>query len=90
MAESYPEMKDLRFTIAHTNGMSEESIQRAINLNMVFAVHSSSRLMSKKRYEGGAKPPPVKKINEMGGIWGLGSDGTTVASPNPFSYNWLG
>lgn len=84
VAESYPEMKDLRFTIAHTNGISEESIQRAINLNMVFAVHSSSRLMSKKRYEGGAKSPPIKKIKEMGGIWGLGSDGTTVASPNPF------
>ncbi len=90
VAESYPEMKDLRFTIAHTNGMSEESIQRAINLNMVFAVHSSSRLMSKKRYESGAKPPPIKKINKMGGIWGLGSDGTTVASPNPFhTIDWV-
>jgi predicted amidohydrolase YtcJ len=27
--------------------------------------------------------PPISSIDELGGIWGLGSDATTVASPNP-------
>lgn len=88
--EDRPKMKDLRFTIAHTDGMSKNSIQRAIDLNMVFAVHSTSRLMTKKQYELGIKPPPARIINEFGGLWGLGSDGTTVASPNPFhTIGWI-
>lgn len=90
IAEEYPKMKDLRFTIAHTDGMSKESIQRAIDLEMVFAVHSTSRLMTKKKYDDGVMPPPAKNINELGGVWGLGSDGTTVASPNPFhTLGWI-
>lgn len=90
IAVTHPQMSNLRFTIAHTNGMSNESIKRAIDLDMVFAVHSSSRQMSKMKYESGAKQPPAKSINELGGIWGLGSDGTTVASPNPFhTIGWL-
>tara|TARA_R110002126_G_scaffold291410_1_gene452201 strand:+ start:2487 stop:4151 length:1665 start_codon:yes stop_codon:yes gene_type:complete len=90
VAEEYPKMKELRFTIAHTDGMSKESIQRAIDLEMVFAVHSTSRLMTKKQHEDGLMPPPASDINELGGLWGLGSDGTTVASPNPFhTIGWI-
>jgi predicted amidohydrolase YtcJ len=34
--------------------------------------------------------PPAKTIHELGGIWGLGSDSTTVASPNPFhTIGWV-
>ena len=86
----YPKMKDLRFTIAHTDGMSKESIQRAMDLEMVFAVHSTSRLMTKTQHEAGLKPPPARDIQALGGLWGLGSDGTTVASPNPFhTIGWI-
>jgi predicted amidohydrolase YtcJ len=69
-----------RWTIAHTNGISERSIGRAVALGMVFAVHSSSRLSA----PGAGAPPPIGTIDRSGGIWGLGSDATTVASPNPF------
>ena len=90
IAVDHPKMKDLRFTIAHTNGMSKESIKRAMDLNLLFAIHSTSRLMNKQGYEVGLKPPPAKDINESGGLWGLGSDGTTMASPNPFhTIGWI-
>lgn len=87
---SHPKMKELRFTIAHTNGMSKESIKRAMDLDILFAIHSTSRLMDKRGYEVGLKPPPARDINELGGLWGLGSDGTTMASPNPFhTLGWV-
>lgn len=86
--QTHPQMADMRFTIAHTNGMSDESIDRAKALGMVFATHSSSRFLSAERIQAagdaGVTQPPIRSINERGGIWGLGSDGTTVASPNPF------
>ena len=76
---------DLRWTIAHTNGISPESIQRANDLGMVYAVHSSSRMLAPEVFASGMRPPPpIRSIQESGGVWGLGSDGTTVASPNPF------
>jgi predicted amidohydrolase YtcJ len=75
---------DMRWTIAHTNGISDESIARANALGMVYAVHSSRRLMTAQQLGMGASVPPVRSIHASGGVWDLGSDGTTVASPNPF------
>ena len=90
VAATHPAMRDLRFTIAHTNGMSRESAEKAIALDMVFAVHSSRRQMSRAAYEAGAVQPPARTINELGGLWGLGSDSTTVGSPNPFhTLGWV-
>lgn len=81
---------ELRWTIAHTNGMSAESIERAIALGVVFATHSSSRLATPEAIARGASTPPFRTIHESGGIWGLGSDATTVASPNPFhNIGWV-
>ena len=81
---------DLRWTIAHTNGISPESIERANALGVVFATHSSSRLATPAAIANGASTPPFRTIHESGGIWGLGSDATTVASPNPFhNIGWV-
>jgi predicted amidohydrolase YtcJ len=73
-------ISDARWTIAHTNGISQRSIDRANALGMVYAVHSSNRLAN----PGTSLPPPIAMIHESGGVWGMGSDSTTVASPNPF------
>jgi predicted amidohydrolase YtcJ len=90
VADTNPAMRDLRFTIAHTNGLSRESVEKAIGLDMVFAVHSSRRQMSRTAFENGAVQPPARTINELGGMWGLGSDSTTVGSPNPFhTLGWV-
>ncbi|MBT5030990.1 MAG: amidohydrolase [Proteobacteria bacterium] len=85
---------DLRLTIAHANGISAESIERARDLGMVFALHSTSRNMTpeaaQRSGEAGTHIPPIKTIHELGAIWGLGSDSTTVASPNPFhALGWV-
>jgi predicted amidohydrolase YtcJ len=90
VAETHPAIRDMRFTIAHTNGMSRESAEKAIDLDMVFAVHSSRRQMSRAAFENGAVQPPARTIDELGGMWGLGSDSTTVGSPNPFhTLGWV-
>jgi predicted amidohydrolase YtcJ len=85
---------DLRWTIAHNNAISPESIQRAKDLGMMFAVHSSRRNVSSEQMQAGGEAalhqPPARTIHELGGIWGLGSDATTVASPNPFhTLGWV-
>ncbi len=90
VAETHPQLLDMRFTLAHTNGMSKESIERAMALGMIFATHSSSRSITTQTYESGHTQPPIRTINEMGGIWGLGSDSTTSNSPNPFhTIGWV-
>ena len=91
--ETHP-IGDSRWTIAHTDGISPDSILRAIDLGMVFAVHASRRNASPQRVrsagEAGLHMPPARTIHELGGVWGLGSDATTVASPNPFhTLGWV-
>jgi predicted amidohydrolase YtcJ len=85
---------DRRWTIAHNNRISPQSIQRAMDLGMVFAVHSSRRTVMPAAISNagadGRRQPPARTIHELGGIWGLGSDATTVASPNPFhTLGWV-
>ncbi|MDG2089166.1 MAG: amidohydrolase [Arenicellaceae bacterium] len=90
VAETHPAMLDMRFTIAHTNGIQPESIERAKALGMVFAVHSSRRQSAQVGSQNPASQPPAQIINDLGGIWGLGSDATTVGSPNPFhTIGWV-
>jgi predicted amidohydrolase YtcJ len=85
---------DMRWTIAHNNMISPQSIQRAMDLGMVFAVHSSRRTVTPAAISNagadGRRQPPARTIHELGGVWGLGSDATTVASPNPFhTLGWV-
>lgn len=80
---------DLRWTLAHNEYISRDSIRRAMDLGMAFAIHSSAGLGAPARasQEGLAavsRVPPISTIHEMGGTWGLGSDGTVVAGYNPF------
>ncbi|MBT5330332.1 MAG: amidohydrolase [Porticoccaceae bacterium] len=90
VAESHPAMLDMRFTIAHTNGIQPASIERAKALGMVFAVHSSRRQSTISGSENPASQPPAQVINDLGGTWGLGSDATTVGSPNPMhTIGWV-
>jgi predicted amidohydrolase YtcJ len=90
VAESHPALKDMRFTIAHTNGIQPESIERAKALGMMFAVHSSRRQSTQSGVDNPASQPPAQVINDLGGVWGLGSDATTVGSPNPFhTIGWV-
>jgi hypothetical protein len=82
-------VRELRWTLAHCEDISDISIDRAIELGVLFALHSSAAQGAVVRAELAdpsvvRRMPPIRVINEKGGIWGLGSDGTVVSGYNPF------
>ncbi|MGB0582578.1 MAG: amidohydrolase [Limisphaerales bacterium] len=77
-------MKDLRWTIAHCDLISGATIKRAKELGLTLAVHNKT---AKPAVEG-RDSPPVAAMEESGIVWGLGSDGTVVATTNPFHTLW--
>lgn len=83
ISEQYP-IKDLRWTLGHLDLVSAETIARAKDLGWVAAVHNHTL---KPPIEGRASPP-IKTIQDSGILWGMGSDGTIVATYNPFHTIW--
>lgn len=77
-------MKDLRWTIAHCDLISRESIQRAKKLGMTLAIHNKTA----KPAVDDRDSPPVSWMEESGIVWGLGSDSTVVSTINPFHSLW--
>jgi hypothetical protein len=77
-------IQDLRWTLGHLDLVSAETIARAKDLGWVAAVHNHTL---KPPIEGIASPP-IKTIQDSGIIWGMGSDGTIVSTPNPFHTIW--
>jgi len=77
-------MKELRWTIAHCDLISEATIKRAQELGLTLAVHNKT---AKPAVEG-RDSPPVGAMQKSGIVWGLGSDGTVVATINPFHALW--
>jgi predicted amidohydrolase YtcJ len=77
----------LRWTLAHAEQASDETIARAKELGVVFALHSSGGLGAVAAAANGAdvsRVPPIRQIEEAGVLWGLGSDGTVVSGYHPF------
>ena len=77
-------MKDLRWTIAHCDLISDKSIERAKELGLTIAVHNKTA----KPAMDGRDSPPIASIQNSGIIWGLGSDSTVVSTINPFHSLW--
>ena len=77
-------MKDLRWTIAHCDLISNESIERAKELGLTIAVHNKTA----KPAMDDRDSPPIASIQDSGIIWGLGSDSTVVSTINPFHSLW--
>jgi predicted amidohydrolase YtcJ len=73
-----------RWTLAHCDKMTIESLERAKKLGLTIALHNHTV----KPAGRGGDSPLVKAIQESGIVWGLGSDGGTVAPINPFSTLW--
>jgi predicted amidohydrolase YtcJ len=75
---------DLRWTLGHVDLISQETVDRAKDLgwNITLANHTV-----KPRLEGQTSPP-ARMIQDSGILWGLGSDGTVVATYNPFHTLW--
>ena len=83
ISREYP-TRDLRWSLGHVDLISEETVRRAkaLGWNITLANHTV-----KPRIEGRASPP-VRMIQDSGILWGLGSDGTVVATYNPFHTIW--
>jgi len=79
----YP-IQDLRWTLGHLDLVSAETIARAKSLGWVAAVHNHTLKPPIK----GVASPPIKTIQDSGILWGMGSDGTIVATYNPFHTIW--
>lgn len=83
IGEQYP-TKDLRWTLGHVDKIKRPTVLRAKELgwNITLANHTA-----KVKIEGMASPP-VRMIQDTGILWGMGSDGTIVATYNPFHVIW--
>ena len=77
-------MKDLRWTIAHCDLISDKSIERAKELGLTIAIHNKTA----KPAMDDRDSPPIASIQDSGIIWGLGSDSTVVSTINPFHSLW--
>lgn len=74
----------LRWTIAHADLITRESVERAKRLGWVIALHNQVV----KPLNPLGETPPVKMIHDSGITYGLGSDGSIVATVNPFLTLW--
>ena len=83
ISKYYP-TRDLRWTLGHVDLISQGTVERAKSLgwNITLANHTV-----KPRVNGRASPP-VRMIQDSGILWGMGSDGTVVATYNPFHTIW--
>lgn len=79
IAKEEPQIKDLRWTIAHANGMTDAEISRAKELGVAIGVHAQARMSFRTQ-----DMPRIGSIARSGVLWGLGSDGAIVSSYNPF------
>jgi hypothetical protein len=83
IAKQYP-IRDLRWTLAHVEWITPELVDRAKKLGWVIAVHNQTV----KPVIAGGNKPPIRMIQDSGIPFGLGSDGTIVATINPFFTIW--
>jgi len=83
VSKDYP-IKDLRWSLGHVDLIEPETVQLAKRLgwNITLANHTLKAPIK------GRVSPPVKMIQDSGILWGLGSDGTVVATYNPFHVIW--
>lgn len=81
--EEHP-TKDLRWTLGHVDKIKRPTVLRAKELgwNITLANHTVKVPIK------GVASPPVRMIQDTGILWGMGSDGTIVATYNPFHVIW--
>lgn len=86
-------IKGLRWSFSHLDQVTEGQLERMKKLGMSAQIHSrpliQGALMHKVHGEKAWEMPPMRRIQDSGIHWGLGSDATAVATSNPFYTLWF-
>ena len=87
----YP-IRDLRWSLAHVETISEADMRRVKRLGMGLTIQSrqviQSELMKQAWGDAAASAPPMKKMLELGLPVGAGTDATVVTPYHPFTTLW--
>jgi predicted amidohydrolase YtcJ len=85
-------VRPLRWTLAHVDGISDSSVERLRRLGMGVTVHSrpsiQGQMVLKRWGDAGRNMPDLRRIQDSGLPWGLGTDTTVVAPYSPFVSLW--
>ncbi|MBI2177578.1 MAG: amidohydrolase [Candidatus Tectomicrobia bacterium] len=85
-------IRDLRWSLAHVELISEADIRRVKRLGMGLTIQDrqviGSELMGQAWGDAAASGPPLKKMLEIGVPVGAGTDATVVAPYQPFTTLW--
>lgn len=83
VSKDYP-IEDLRWSLGHADLIEEDTVLKAKELgwNITIANHTVKPIIE------GVASPPIRMIQDSGILWGMGSDGTIVATYNPFYTIW--
>lgn len=84
ISKEYPTW-DLRWTLGHADLIKPETVERAKRLgwHITIANHTVKPVITSVDAS-----PPIRMIQDSGILWGMGSDGTIVATYNPFHTIW--
>ena len=81
-------IKGLRWSFSHLDQVNETQLERMKKLGMTAQIHSrpliQGALMHKVHGEKAWDMPPLRRVQDSGIHWGLGSDATAVTTSNPF------
>ena len=86
-------MRQLRWSIAHADNISPKQFERARHLGLNLQLRSTPVLgdresIVEKFGDASYQMPPLRKVQESGIPFGLGSDGTKANQINPFVTLW--
>jgi predicted amidohydrolase YtcJ len=80
--------RGLRWSFSHLDQVSDAQLARMKTLGMSAQIHSrpliQGALMHKSHGERAWEMPPMRRVQDSGILWGLGSDATAVTTSNPF------
>jgi predicted amidohydrolase YtcJ len=82
-------IRPLRWTFMHMEGVTPDQIDRMKKLNMFIAVHPreivSGGFLHRAHGDKAFAMPPLKEIQDSGILWGLGTDAFEVNQYRPFT-----
>jgi predicted amidohydrolase YtcJ len=85
--------RGLRWSFSHLDQVSDAQLERMKNLGMNAQIHSrpliQGALMHGAHGERAWEMPPMRRVQDSGILWGLGSDATAVTTSNPFYTLWF-